>query len=80
MLYHSLQLFSFKYEEKLEILEMHLLKFENRDMFPLMVERFLRPGGLVEWAMASGLQGAMAKCVWEEDGTTLLLTQFSAAF
>ena len=63
MLYYSLQLLSLKYEEKLELFDMHLLKFENRDVFPLLVERFLRPGGLVEWAMASGLQGAMAKCV-----------------
>lgn len=59
---------------------MHFLKFENRDMFLLLIERFLRPAGLVEWAVAFGLQGAMAKCIWEEDGGTLLLTQFSAVF
>ena len=73
MLYYFFQLLSFKYEEKLEIPDMHLLKFENKVMFPLLVERFLGPGGLMELAMASGLEGAMAKCIWEEDGATLFL-------
>lgn len=36
---------------------MHPPKFEHRNLFSLLVERFLKPRDPVEWAMPSVLQG-----------------------